>query len=74
MMKERGKDYKGEFIALLKRCAKANGGTEDLQQVLDTAYEDPTLFLENWLQPLLGEGLNPEEALSVVVEGTLQPN
>lgn len=73
-MMKRGKDYKGEFIALLKSCAKAGVGTGDLQQVLDTAYDDPAIFMEYWLEPLLGEGMNPEEALSVVVEGTLRPN
>lgn len=73
-MKERGKDYKDGFIALLKRCAKEGVITGDLQHVLDVAYDDPAMFLVDWLEPLVGEGMNTEEALSVVVEGTLRPN
>lgn len=77
MIRERRNRPKKGFLALLERCAQ--GGDDvaemsDLERLLSASYENPELFQEEWLRPLLAEGLNLDQAFQVVVEGTLRPN
>lgn len=74
-MRERRNRAKKGFLAVLERCAQ-DDVTEitNLDQLLSASYEDPEAFQEEWLRPLLAEGLNLDQAFEVVVEGTLRPN
>ena len=75
MMQERRNRRKKGFLSLLDRSVglevKENA---HLEQLLRASYENPETFQEQWLQPLLSEGLNLDQAYELVVEGTLHPN
>jgi len=74
-MKERRKKYKEEFFSLLKDCVRMEARENvDLEQVFNAFDENPEIFQENWLRPLLAAGLNLNRACEVVVESILRPN
>jgi hypothetical protein len=45
-----------------------------LEELVKGSSEDPEAFLEEWLQPLLRQGLSIERAYEVVIECVLRPN
>jgi hypothetical protein len=45
-----------------------------LEQFVKESCENPEGFLEEWLWPLLEQGLSMERAYELVMEGTLRPN
>ena len=45
-----------------------------LEELVKGSTEDPEAFLEEWLQPLLRQGLSIERAYDVVIESVLRPN
>ena len=45
-----------------------------LEELVKGSTEDPEAFLEEWLQPLLRQGLSIERAYEVVIESVLRPN
>ena len=74
-MKERRKKSKEEFFSFLRDCVRMDAGENvDLEQVLNAFDEDPEIFENNWLRPLLAAGLNLDRACEVVLESILRPN
>lgn len=45
-----------------------------LEELVKGSSEDPEAFLEEWLRPLLRQGLTIERAYEVVIESVLRPN
>lgn len=45
-----------------------------LEQFVKESCENPEGFLEEWLRPLLEQGLSMERAYELVMEGALRPN
>lgn len=45
-----------------------------LEQLVRGSTENPEAFLEEWIRPLLRQGLSMERAYEVVIESVLQPN
>jgi hypothetical protein len=45
-----------------------------LEELVKGSTEDPEAFLEEWLQPLLRQGLSIVRAYEVVIESVLRPN
>ena len=45
-----------------------------LEELVKGSSEDPEAFLEQWLRPLLRQGLSIERAYEVVIESVLRPN
>lgn len=45
-----------------------------LEQLVTGSTENPEAFLEEWVRPLLRQGLSMERAYEVVIESVLQPN
>lgn len=45
-----------------------------LEQLVKGSTENPEAFLEEWIRPLLRQGLSMERAYEVVIESVLQPN
>ena len=45
-----------------------------LEELVMGSSEDPETFLEEWLRPLLRQGLSIERAYEVVIESVLRPN
>jgi hypothetical protein len=45
-----------------------------LEQFVKESCENPEGFLEEWLRPLLEQGLSMEQAYELVMEGALRPN
>lgn len=45
-----------------------------LEQLVIGSTENPEAFLEEWVRPLLRQGLSMERAYEVVIESVLQPN
>jgi hypothetical protein len=45
-----------------------------LEQFVKESCENPESFLEEWLWPLLEQGLSMERAYELVMEGALRPN
>lgn len=50
------------------------GNVLALEQLVKRSTENPEAFLEEWLQPLLREGLSVERAYEMVIESVLRPN
>jgi len=75
MIRERRNRDKTEFLALLERLAQDKmGELTSLEQLLKASHENPELFEEEWLWPLLAEGVGLGQAFELLVEGALQPN
>lgn len=45
-----------------------------LEQLVKGSTENPEAFLEEWIRPLLRQGLSMERAYEVVIESVFQPN
>ena len=45
-----------------------------LEEFVRGSSEDPEGFLEEWLRPLLKQGLSLERAYEVVIESVIRPN
>ena len=45
-----------------------------LEQFVNESCDNPEGFLEEWLRPLLEQGLSMERAYELVMEGALLPN
>lgn len=45
-----------------------------LEQLVTGSTENPDAFLEEWIQPLLRQGLSMERAYELVIESVFQPN
>jgi len=45
-----------------------------LEEFVRGSSEDPEAFLEEWLRPLLRQGLSIERAYEVVIESVIRPN
>ena len=45
-----------------------------LEELVKGSSEDPEAFLEQWLRPLLRQGLSIERAYEEVIESVLRPN
>jgi len=74
MTKERRNRRKKELLRLLQHSAKSGGENTRLQHLLTVSSENPEVFLEKWLRPLLAEGLDLDQAYDLVVEGALRPS
>ena len=69
--KKRNLDY-GWFLERLSREEMPE--IIALEELVKGSSEDPEAFLEQWLRPLLREGLSIERAYEVVIESVLRPN
>jgi hypothetical protein len=75
MVKERRRKNKVDLKEFVKR-GEWQAGTEvdALELLMKESYSNPEVFHEEWLRPLLREGLSLEGAYDVLVEGTIRPN
>ena len=69
--KKRNLDY-GWFLERLSREEMPE--IIALEELVKGSSEDPEAFLEQWLRPLLRQGLSIERAYEVVIESVLRPN
>lgn len=75
MIGARRKKQKLDYRWFLERLER-----EDMREVLaleefvNGSTEDPEAFLEEWLRPLLRQGLSIERAYEIVIESVLRPN
>jgi len=75
MIGARRKKQKLDYRWFLERLER-----EDMREILaleefvNGTTEDPEAFLEEWLRPLLRQGLSIERAYEVVIESVLRPN
>ena len=75
MIGARRKKQKLDYRWFLERLER-----EDMREVLaleefvNGSTEDPEAFLEEWLRPLLSQGLSIERAYEIVIESVLRPN
>lgn len=75
MVKERRRKNKVDLKEFVKRGEWQAGAEVDALEVLmRESYNNPEVFHEEWLRPLLREGLTLESAYDVLVEGTIRPN
>lgn len=71
----RRKKYSRDFVSILARCGAEDAGKLiALEQFVEESTENPEAFMEEWLRPLLRQGLSMEQAYEVVIEGALRPN
>jgi hypothetical protein len=75
MIGARRKKQKLDYRWFLERLER-----EDMREILaleefvNGTTEDPEAFLEEWLRPLLRQGLSIERAYEIVIESVLRPN
>jgi hypothetical protein len=75
MVKERRRKNKVDLKEFVRRGEWQAGAEVDALEVLmRESYNNPEVFHEEWLRPLLREGLTLESAYDVLVEGTIRPN
>jgi len=74
MTRVRRNGHNSEFLTLLERCKKGDGEKGRVEHLLTVSCENPEIFHEEWLRPLLAEGLDLDQALELVVEGALRPS
>jgi hypothetical protein len=75
MVKERRRKNKIDLKEFVKHGEWQPGAEADALEVLmRESYNNPEVFHEEWLRPLLREGLSLESAYDVLVEGTIRPN
>lgn len=43
-------------------------------ETLVTSYNDPDIFREEWVNPLMAEGLNLDRIFDLLLSGTARPN
>jgi hypothetical protein len=70
-----GMRNKQKLLSFLKQreCAGVEESF-DLDRILTVFDQDPELFHQDWLRPLLAEGLSPDRACEVILESILRPN
>lgn len=75
-MKKQGKfDAHHEFRGpLWDEHRKDQREGEAFDGLVDRYSENPQNFAENWLQPLLAEGLTADGVLDLLVNGAFRPN
>ena len=74
-MKEQRKKQQEGFLTFLEDCVRMEASENiDLEQVFNAFDEDPEIFQQHWLRPLLAAGLNLDRACEVVLESILRPN
>lgn len=75
MRELRRKKHNRIFFSILERCGPEDAGKLiALEQFVEESTENPEAFMEEWLRPLLRQGLSIEQAYDVVIEGALRPN
>jgi len=75
MIKERRRKNAIDFKEFVKRGAWQDSAELDaLERMMRESYDHPEIFHEEWLRPLLREGLSVETAYDVLVDGTIRPN
>jgi hypothetical protein len=75
MVKERRRKNKVDLREFMKLGNRQEGGEVDaLECLMRESYEQPEVFQERWLGPLLREGLSIETAYDVLVDGMIRPN
>lgn len=75
MRKERRRKGTPNFKDFVKRGERRDNPEIDaLEQLMKESYDNPEIFHEEWLRPLLREGLSMDKAYDVLVEGTIRPN
>jgi hypothetical protein len=45
-----------------------------LEELVKASYENPDGFREEWVSPLLAEGLNLDRIFDLLLSGTVRPN
>jgi hypothetical protein len=50
------------------------GETVVLEALVKASYEDPDDFREEWVNPLMAEGLNLDQIFDLLLTGTARPN
>jgi len=64
-----------DFRSFLERWGQGDMvETAAMEQFVKESSENPEGFLEEWLRPLLEQGLSMERAYELVMEGALRPN
>ena len=75
MVKERRRKNKVDLKEFMKLGNRQEGAEVDaLECLMRESYEQPEVFQERWLRPLLREGLSIETAYDVLVDGMIRPN
>ena len=74
-MKEQRRKQKREFLTFLKECLSVDiAKNVDLERVYKAIDEDPEVFRDKWLVPLLAEGVSLDQVCELVVESIFRPN
>jgi hypothetical protein len=55
-------------------CPRNYAESVALEELVKASYENPDNFREEWLNPLLAEGLNVDGIFEVLLVGTTRPN
>jgi hypothetical protein len=75
MTRVRRNKHNWDFRLFLERWGQGDMvETAALEQFVKESSENPEGFLEEWLRPLLEQGLSMERAYELVMEGALRPN
>jgi hypothetical protein len=75
MVKQRRRKNAIDFKEFVKRGDWQESAELDaLERMMRESYDHPEIFHEEWLRPLLREGLSVETAYDVLVDGTIRPN
>ena len=75
MIGARRKKRKLDYRWFLERLEREDmGEILALEELVKGSSEDPEAFLEEWLRPLLRQGLSIERAYELVIESVLRPN
>jgi len=75
MIGARRKKQKMDYRWFLERLEREDmGEILALEELVKGSSEDPEAFLEEWLRPLLRQGLSIERAYELVIESVLRPN
>ena len=69
--KKRNLDYRW-FLERLEH--EDMGEIIALEELVKGSSENPEAFIEEWLRPLLRQGLSIERAYELVIESVLRPN
>jgi hypothetical protein len=75
-MKKEGKmDLSSEFRGPLWDDQQSEGKEVSvLEELMRESYENQSGFHQDWLQPLLAEGLTLDRVFDLVLDGSIQPN
>lgn len=74
-VKEQRKKQQDGFLTFLQDCVRMEAEENiNLEQVFSAFDEDPEIFQQRWLRPLLAAGLALDRACEVVLESIVRPN